>query len=92
MDTKTRLIQQLDQSRQKMRAAQAAMKASAEIYPAWTIKELLAHITGWDDAIIASLCAHAEGREPAMPASRGVDAYNAETVSTRRAFPFQFTC
>ena len=42
----------------------------------------------WDDAIIASLKAHIDTREPGTPASRGIDAYNASTVATREGLSY----
>lgn len=41
-----------------MRTAIEGLDLHVEIYPGWTLKEVLAHITGWDDAAIASLHAH----------------------------------
>lgn len=89
INTVAQLIQQLDQARDKMLAALPGMEGRREIYPEWTIKEILAHITGWDVASVASLRAHVEGREAATPASRGIDAYNAEMVSVRQAHSFE---
>ena len=91
MDDKTRLTQELDQSREHLRAALARLDAQAEIYPGWTVKQLLAHICGWDEATTASLRAHAEGIEPAVPAARGIDPYNAESVETREALSYEQT-
>ncbi len=64
------------------------IEKNRKIYPLWTIREILAHIVGWDDAIIASLKAHIAGLEPGTPAARGLDAYNAETVSTREGLEY----
>ena len=83
MEEKTRLIQQLDAARVKMRAELADIDQQVEIYPGWTIKHVLAHIAGWDDATIASLRAHAGGEEPGTPATEGIDAYNEASVATR---------
>jgi hypothetical protein len=59
-----------------------------EIYPGWTLKEMLAHMTGWDDASIASLRAHVLGNDPGTPADRGIDEYNASTVTTRETLDY----
>ena len=83
------LIQQLDQARAEMRAVLARVDRTTEIYPEWTIKHVLAHIAGWDDATAASLRAHAAGNEPATPAVRGIDHYNAESVSTRESLSYE---
>jgi hypothetical protein len=91
MDEPIRLIQQLDQSRERLRAAVARMDTRIEIYPGWTAKQLLAHICGWDEATMASLRAHARGIEPAVPAAQGIDPYNAESVETREALSYEQT-
>ncbi len=88
MDEKSRLIERLDQARATMRAVLAIVDTHRSIYPDWTIKEVLAHIAGWDDASAASLRAHALGNEPATPAARGIDYYNAESVSTRETLDY----
>jgi hypothetical protein len=89
MEEKTRLIQQLDEAREKMRAVLADIDTQMEIYPTWTIKHVLAHITGWDEATTSSLRAHAGGEEPAVPAVRGIDFYNAQSVATREALSYE---
>jgi hypothetical protein len=85
MDKHDELIQQLDEARQKLLAAVAQIPAEHEIYPHWKVKELLAHVTGWDDAAIASIQAVLGGEIPKTPAVRGLDYYNAITVSEREA-------
>lgn len=87
-DPRPELVGQLQQARAQMVALLDEIDKNRKIYPLWTIREILAHITGWDDAIIASLKAHIAGREPGTPASRGVDAYNAETVATREGLDY----
>jgi len=89
-DEKTALIERWEAKRAALNelVAQAAPHIQKEIYRGWTLKEFLAHMSGWDDAVIDSLRAHAKD-EPAMtPASRGIDAYNAQTVSTRETLDY----
>jgi hypothetical protein len=88
VEERRRLIQQLDQARAKMWAVIAHIDPKREIYPGWTIKHVLAHITGWDDAVIASLQAYAEGKEPGTLAVRGINVYNAQSVATREALSY----
>jgi hypothetical protein len=68
--------------------AQAEAHREKEIYRGWTLKEFLAHMSGWDDAVIASLRAHANGDVFETPASRGINVYNAQTVSTRETLDY----
>ena len=87
--TKEQLIAELDHARDEMRKLFRDLDARQEVYPSWTVKELLAHITGWDDSCIASLHAHSYGDVPATPASRGIDLYNASTVHEREALSLE---
>ncbi len=82
------LIQELDEARLNMREVAQLAGENMEIYAPWKMKEVLAHITGWDDATIAALRAHAKDDVPGTPARRGIDHYNAETVSTREELPY----
>lgn len=78
-----RLIRELDEARQETRAILATIDTEQEVYTGWTIRHFLAHLTGWDEATIASLRAHATGKEPGTPAYRGIDFYNQQSVDER---------
>ena len=88
MATKDELIQWLEESHAKIEQLAAQVDREAEIYPHWTIHEVLAHFTGWDDAVLASLKSHAAGGIPTVVAERGPDIYNAATVTEREALSF----
>jgi hypothetical protein len=88
VDVRTHLIENLDKSRSLMLAVLAELDQQLEIYPHWTVKEFLAHLTGWDDATTTSLRAHALGNEPGTPAVEGIDVYNAQSVSTRETLDY----
>ena len=93
MNAQETYIKELEHARSTMQSLlddlESAHKDNQEVYPTWTIKELLAHLTGWDDACIASLQAHARSEVPATPASRGIDPYNASTVHEREALSLE---
>ncbi len=93
MTNADQLIEELDQARQAMRGLlhdlEAAHASSQELYPTWTIKELLAHLAGWDDACIASLQALLHDHLPDTPAARGIDLYNASTIAERAELPLE---
>lgn len=72
----------------KSLVTQAEPHREKDIYRGWTLKEFLSHMSGWDDAVIESLRAHADGTAFATPASRGINAYNAQTVSTRETLDY----
>ncbi len=81
---KEEVLQRLDDARYDLEVLLPRVDPSKEIYPDWTIRQLLAHLTGWDDSTIDSLRAHLAGEPPATPADRGIDEYNARTVSSRQ--------
>lgn len=95
MDEKERLIEELDKSRQLFyTVVDKINKIDRDmiIYPPWTIKHVLAHLTGWDDATTSSLRAHASGQDQVTPAAEGFDIYNAYSVSTREELDYDHTC
>ena len=82
------LIQRLESSRTRMIAHLDEIDGNRKIYPLWTVREIIAHLSGWDDATIAFIKAIVAGNEPATPAARGIDVYNAETVATREGLDY----
>ena len=84
-------IQRYENARAEMREILRLAKGNPTIYEPWRMKEVLDHITGWDDAVIASIKSFLTHEIPATPASRGIDAYNADTVSSREAIPYEVT-
>ncbi len=85
------LIERLHQARQTL--IQLARQAPVDrmIYPGWTIKEYLDHLAGWDDVVVEALRAHAKGEPIPQTAARGINAYNAQTVSTRESLDLDHT-
>lgn len=84
-----------EETLQKYQYSQAILTSQLEevdknrkIYPLWTIREIVAHLSGWDDSIIGMLGALLKGETPPTPAARGADVYNAETVSTREGLSY----
>jgi hypothetical protein len=80
---RTRLLDRLDETRNTIEKILPMIDKDGEIYPDWTIKQMLAHMTGWDDATIDSIKAHVIGRPPSVDAIRSLDEYNERTVTTR---------
>ena len=89
MATKEQLIHWLEESHETIQKLVDQIGRDREIYPGWTIREILAHFTGWDDAVLASLKSHAAGGIPAVMAPRGPDVYNAATVEERQTLSFE---
>ena len=91
MSHKEDYIKRYETAREEMREILKLAQGNPTIYQPWKMKEVLDHITGWDDAVIASIRSFLAGDVPATPASRGIDAYNADTVSSREAIPYEVT-
>lgn len=83
------LLHQMDGTRSKIEELVLEIDPHKEIYPGWTIRDILAHMTGWDDALIDSLRAHVAGRPPSVSTIRSLDEYNALTVSSRKDLDYE---
>ena len=90
MATKEELITWLDEAHRQIEDLVAQVEIQFPIYsdPIWTIREILAHFAGWDDAIIGTLKAHQAGEVPPVPAPRGPDVYNAATITERESLSY----
>lgn len=82
------LVQRLETSRTEMIKHLDEIDKNRKIYPLWTIREIIAHLSGWDDATIGFIRAIVAGEIPPTPAARGIDVYNAETVATREGLDY----
>jgi hypothetical protein len=91
MKTKQELIAQLDSTRAQMEAWIPLASTEDEVYPGWTMRQVLAHIAGWDEATLAALRAHSGGHESGTPAAQGIDSFNAQSVETREVLSFEQT-
>ena len=80
IDTLTR---RMEQSRLRLDAALDKIAPQAEIYPAWKLKQVLDHITGWDELVVEALSAYKKGEPPAFKI-KGINQFNAESVARRK--------
>jgi hypothetical protein len=78
------LLKRMDEMRSRVEDLLPQVDPQKEIYPGWTIRDFLAHLTGWDDATIDSLRSHIMDRPPYTPAIHNLDVYNALTVSSHK--------
>jgi uncharacterized damage-inducible protein DinB len=76
-------IRQLEDARRHLSTFVYQAPTDKYIYPNWTIKQYIDHVSGWDDAMVEALTAHAKNEPVPQSAARGIDSYNAQTVSTR---------
>ena len=79
------LIERLNSARRPLDTLIEAAPANKAIYPNWTIKEYLDHLSGWDDAVVVTLKAHAASKPVPQTATRGINFYNAQTVTTKQS-------
>jgi hypothetical protein len=91
MDERGRLIGQLDKAHAEMRAALAGAQPGMAVNPAWSVKELLAHLAGWDAVTRDALRGHAVNAPAAIPARDGIDAYNARSVAAHQGLNYEQT-
>jgi hypothetical protein len=89
MQDKAQLMRVFDWAHEKMRAVLPGIDCCMEIYPNWTIKEMLAHLVGWDDATAMTLRAFGAGQPTSRLAVRGIDAYNAQIVAERADLQYE---
>jgi hypothetical protein len=82
-------INSLQDSRQKLEELLGKVNKVDEIYPGWTIKDLLAHIAGWDEVVLNALIAHASGEMPVVTAKNGLNQFNLESVQKRKEFSYE---
>lgn len=91
LDEIATVIRELDEARAAMHAVMEKFDRNMVIYPGWTLKHVLAHITGWDEAAANSIEAHIRGSEATIDAYQGVAEYNEKSVETRRELTFELT-
>ena len=91
MKNQAELIEHFNQARETIRNLLPQIDVKMEIYPGWTIKEVLAHLCGWEDSTIQALQTFAAGQPPLMTAIRGIDYHNAQTVAERKELTFEQT-
>ncbi|MDQ7026689.1 MAG: DinB family protein [Anaerolineae bacterium] len=91
MASKQEIVNVLEASHKEMLDVLNNTDVEKEVYPDWTVKEVLAHIAGWDEAIIASLSSFIQGGKPSVVAVNGIDAYNADSVAKRKKLSLDAT-
>jgi len=91
VDERQRLVEQLDEAHEKLRAVLVGIDPAMAMSPTWTVKEVVAHIAGWDDATIEMLRAHVTGDPLDAPDWVTIDHYNAQSVETRRPLSYEQT-
>lgn len=83
------LIQELITARNKLFCLIDQFDPSLEVYPHWTIKDLLAHLAGWDEVVIETLSAFITGQPSQNPVIHGINAYNTQTTGQRTSIDLE---
>jgi uncharacterized protein (TIGR03083 family) len=91
MDEGERLIERLNRSRNAMQRAVSSVDGGRELCPGWTIREMLAHIAGWDEVGTRTVRAHAAGTAPDPLEIQGIDAYNEMLIARCEALSHEET-
>jgi hypothetical protein len=89
MAKKEELIRELVEARKGLEAAMAAVSREEKVYPEWTLKEMLAHIAGWDEVVLDTLQAHARGEAPTPLKMKSIQAYNELAVEKRSGLSYE---
>jgi hypothetical protein len=90
MDTKIEVsISKMEQSRARLNTILAKVAPQAEIYPAWKLKQVYDHIAGWDVLVYTTLQDYSRGEAPSTAVKGGINRYNAESVSERKALSLE---
>jgi hypothetical protein len=82
------LIALLAKSRQAMLEALEGLAQETAIYESWHLKQLLAHIAGWEEACVTSVRAYVQGGGYEIPSYRGINVYNEWSVDTRASLNY----
>ncbi len=88
-DIVAELVQELQDARTEMLAVVNAIGQKTQVAPGWEIKELMAHIAGWDEVTLASLRAHRDGGLFEIPAFEGIDQFNEYSVAKRQNLKYE---
>lgn len=87
--SRNQLLQKLDRARESLEEVLPATDLPGQVYPGWTTKDILAHLSGWDDAIVDAFQAHVAGTSLTKRSFTTINAYNLESVSARRHLDYE---
>lgn len=82
----TALLSEIDQIRTDMGGVVQEIASDLMIYPGWTIKELISHITAWEIVIHKAIQAFLAGDPPYFLQEQDFDIFNEEAVDYRSSW------
>jgi hypothetical protein len=90
MDTRGRLLRQLDAAWRAFKDSYAGLPESALLAPgvteAWSVRDIIAHVTTWEEEALKHLPVVLRGERPPRYSATygGIDAFNAMTTERKR--------
>ena len=85
----TVLLAEIDQVRTDMGKVVEEVDKGLMIYPGWTIKEMIAHITAWEIVIHKAFLAYMAGDPPYFLREQDFDIFNEEAVDFRASWSME---
>ena len=85
------LIAKMGFARNRLNASLEKVTPQVELYPSWKVKQLMDHITGWDELVVSAFHAHTQDETPAMVVKHGIDRYNEESVGARKGLSLELS-
>ena len=83
------LMTYIDSVRQKMEVVVSDTDPTLEIYPGWTIKDVLGHITAWEIVIQKAIQAFSAGDPPYFLREQDFDEFNQGAVDFRASWTLE---
>lgn len=87
----TALLSEIDQIRTEMGKVVQEIDTSLTIFPGWTIKEMIAHITAWEIVIHKAIQAFLADDPPYFLHEQDFDIFNEEAVDYRASWSLEQT-
>ena len=85
----TVLLSEIDHIRTEMGQVVQKIDTSLTIYPGWTIKEMIAHITAWEIVIHKAIQTYLAGEPPYFLHEQDFDIFNEEAVDYRASWSLE---
>ena len=82
-------LENLKSSHRKLEELLSHINPQQEVYPGWTIREILAHITGWDEVVLDAIHSHILLKEISYPYSNDLDAFNVISIQKREGLTLE---
>ncbi len=79
----------IDHSRKQLAVLVDKIDSTAEIYPGWTIREILCNITSWEIVIHKAIQAFVSGDNPYFLHEQDFDQFNKEAIDFRADWSFE---